>query len=382
MIDLPDGVHLNLPDAEYFALDALGSTDLVKLFQKGAGWWWSSAHNPDYKRGSSRPMNFGSALHALLLEGGRQFEGRFAVEPDPREFPELLRSTDDIKDRLAEMGLKAPSKLAKAELVEFLMQHDPRANVWDDIIARFKAQIADPDRPRQAVSASENRALRIMADMVQADPEVAPLFAHTEDSLPLAEVAIIYTTDDGIRRRAKIDLLTPQTTVDLKTIEVWDGRPLPIVVRDRIEKAGYDIQRADYDDARSEAYDFIASGQVFGATADELAWLSQFPTHAPNWNWLWLFYQKPDSAAGNAPVLFPLEDQAESIYHRRGRDKKAVALATYQRCIAEFGLDRPWTQAARMHFTDRDIAERERGPGQAAAMVYASDWYMKQEIEV
>lgn len=383
MTDLPDGLHLNLPDQAYFELDALGSTDLVRLFQNGAGWWWGSRHNPRRKRASTRALNFGSALHALVLEGGRQFEERFAVEPDPRQFADLLKSSDDIKRHLAEMGLKAPSKLTKPELVEFVMQHDQRAQVWDDILARFQALLipADDHTPaRQAVSADENDALRIMADMVTDDPDVAWLFEHTEDALPLAEVAVIYTTDDGIRRRAKLDLLTPQTTVDLKTIDAWDGRPLEVLIPERIAKAGYDIQRADYDDARAEAYQAILEGRVFGATADELRWLQRFPAEAPNWNWLWLFYQKPDAEAGKAPMLFPLEDQAESLYHARGRAKKAQAMRTYQACIAEFGLDRPWRTKSRLHFTDRMVAENAAEPGQPAAVVYPPKWYVDQEI--
>lgn len=383
-IDLPDGVYINLPDHIYFQLDALGSTDLVTLFQKGAGWWWKSRHNPAYRRSSSQPLRFGSALHALVLEGGRQFEERFAVEPDPRDFPDLLRSADDIKGRLAEMGLKAPSKLTKPELVEYIMQHAPHANVWDDIIARFKARLvpADDQTPaRQSVSAEDNAALRIMADMLLDDPDVAPLFEHNADSLPLAEVTVIYTTPEGVRRRARLDLLTPPTICDLKTIDVWDGKPLQFAVPERIARAGYDIQRADYDDARAEAHIAIMEGRVFGATADELAWLRRFPSEAPNWNWLWLFYQKPDAQAGQAPVLFPLEDQAESLYHVRGRAKKAVALRTYLACLAEFGLDRPWRTKARLHFTDRETAEAYKEPGKPVAVVHAPKWYRDEEIE-
>jgi len=383
MSDLPDGVHLNLPDQQYFDLDALGSTDLVALFQRRSGWWWKSRHNPDHRRSSSQPLRFGSALHALLLEGGRQFEERFAVEPDPRDFQNLLTSSDDIKAHLAERGIKAPSKLTKPELVEFVMQHDPRAEVWDDIKGRFMAQLApEPGRlARQAVSASDNRSLRIMADMVMEDPDVSPLFEHNEHSLPLSEVSVIYTTAEGVRRRARLDLMTPPTTGDLKTIDVWDGKPLEFAIPERIARAGYDIQRADYDDARVEAYQAISEGRVYGATADELAWLRRFPDEAPNWNWLWLFYQKPDPVAGQAPVLFPVEDQAESLYHVRGRAKKAVAMQTYLRCAAEFGLDRPWREKARLHFTDRQVAEEFKEPGQSAAVVFAPKWYVDQEIE-
>lgn len=383
MTDLPDGLHLNLPDEQYFALDALGSTDIVRLFQNGAGWWWSSRHNPAYRRSTTRPLNFGSALHALILEGGRQFEERFAVEPDPRDFPGLLKSAPDIQRHLAEMGLKAPSKLSKPELVEFVMQHDPRAQVWDDILGRFEAMIAPSDDGtpgRQAVSADENRALRIMAEMVMEDPETAGLFEHTADSLPLAEVSVIYTTAEGIRRRARLDLLTPATTIDLKTIDAWDGKPLDVVIGEAIPKRGYDAQRADYDTAREEAYQAIVEGRVYGATADELAWLQRFPDEAPNWNWLWLFYQKPDAVAGKAPILFPLEDQADSLFHQRGRAKVAQALRTYQECVAEFGLDRPWRTKARTHFTDRQVAEQVAGPGQPAAVVWPPKWYVDQEI--
>lgn len=373
--DIPDGVHIDLDEKIYFGLDALGSTDIKDLYQLAEGWWWKSRHNPDRAPATSDAMNFGSALHALLLEGGRLFEERFAVQPDPRTFPDLLRSGDDIKRRLGEMGIKAPSKLNKGELVDFMLQADPRANVWDDIVASFEDSIGD----RRIITATQDRSLRIMAESVLDSPDVGGLFAHNENSLPLSEVSVIYTTAQGIRRRARLDLLTPATTFDLKAIGVWDGKPLEYAIGDRIAKAGYDIQRTDYDDARAEAYIAISEGRVFGATADVRRWLARFPVEAPNWNWTWGFYQVPDAAKGRAPVFFPLEDQAESLYHIRGRGKKAQALDLYARCCAEFGLDRPWKKVERLHFTDKRIAEIFAEPGQKLPVVYPPKWYLDED---
>ena len=35
---LADGVYLDLPEEPYFAQDALGSTDLTRLWQHSEGW--------------------------------------------------------------------------------------------------------------------------------------------------------------------------------------------------------------------------------------------------------------------------------------------------------------------------------------------------------
>lgn len=372
---LPDGVYLDLEPETYF-LQGLGSTDLVTLMQRGYGWWWKSRHNPLKRSTSTAAMTYGSALHAIMLEGVSVYEARFLIEPDKADYPGLLVSTDDIKAALAKagVGLQGTSKFKKPDWVQAALSELPDAMVWDHIWAAFERTRGEPPRPY--VTSVEDRMLRLMRDMAAdtSTPEAAQVakLLNDPDHPALAEVSVLYTDKRGIRRRARFDRLFPAFDLDLKSLRGhWQGRSLEVSLDDVIKKGGYDIQRADYHEARKYLYAFIRLGMenVHGGTPEQRAWLATWPDRYPHWDWVWLFYQKPDMEAGDAPVLFPLWDDGPTLrrdtgrlemspYHLRGYRKKERALDFYQGAVAAFGLTTPWARVSELHYTDQDRLPR------------------------
>lgn len=343
---LPDGVYLHLSEDDYFGqVGALGSTDLVKLYQQNEGWWWSSKLNPDRVEPKREALNFGHALHSIVLEGVGAYEARFAVEPDRRDYPGACVTKEDICEALDERGVSYRKSARKDELAEVCRVEAPDVVVWDAVMSAF----ADEVGGRETVSRDEDRQLRIMADAVHTHPDLGPLFADAANHVPLAEVSVLWTLPDGIRRRARLDTMLPIATGDLKSLGNWSGRPLPFEVGKIIADRGYDLQKADHHTARRVAYQAIAEGRIFGASEAELAWLRRFPTEAPRWGYFWMFYQKPDPVAGRAPILFPVWEDFGSETHRHGYRKAWAALETYRRCMATFGPDKPWTRVERLH---------------------------------
>jgi hypothetical protein len=174
---------------------------------------------------------------------------------------------------------------------------------------------------------------------------------------------VLATMKDGIRLRWRFDRLFPAWTLDLKSLGDWRGRDLRYAVGDAMAKGGMDMQRAFYDDGRRIMYEFIRNGQIFGAvTSREQAWLEQLPDLAPDFDFMWLFYQKPD-AKGHAPVILPVLDDGPrrephvdepilSELHRAGKAKVANALALYRQCLARFGKDKPWSRVEPLHYAD------------------------------
>ena len=104
---VPEGVYLDMPEADYFAQPALGSSDFKTLYQKREGWWWQSRHNRDRVQKDSPDLIYGAALHAILLEGVDAYERRFAVQPSKRDYPNLLTTIEHMKAALAEAHLAA-----------------------------------------------------------------------------------------------------------------------------------------------------------------------------------------------------------------------------------------------------------------------------------
>lgn len=360
---LPDGVYLGLPEELYFLQLALGSTDMADLWLKREGWWWKSPNNPWWRRGKTTPeMLFGSACHTLLLEGLEAFESRWAVSPDPRHFPDLLTTADEVFAALAAAGAPgAHPKLKKDALVDLARVHLQDRHVWDIIMDRFRRSARD----RDVISAQERWELGVMLDAAMEDPAMRAVVT-ADGGVHLAEVSVFWTLPDGVRLRFRFDSLLPAINADLKTLGMAGNAnaDLADAVGKRIGTGALDVQAAMSFVARRALYDFVAAGQVKGGTEDQRAWLERFPGEAPldlgdkpGWAWLWMFYQKADTD-GRAPIIFPAWMHFGSLDHLDGHRKLLHALAFYREKVATVGLSKPWTRVEPVHFMDPKADKR------------------------
>ena len=372
---LPDGVHLGLSDIDYFGQDCMGSSDWNKLHSAGIGWWWGSRHNPNRKADkTTAEQAYGTALHAILLEGIPAYEARFIVQPDPDDYVDLVTMADQIKAKLKKEGFDITGKSAwnKEQWCDAMAANLPDVPCWDTIYANFEARIAK----RKTVTSLDDRMLRFMhkvaTDPTRADNEdVRQIFAQDgTDHPPLAEVSI-FATINGVRRRWRIDRMLPTVDVDLKSLGSWRGRPLPYETGEVLARRGWDLQRADYHIGRTTAYEHIRAGRIFGGTIEQRRYLQTFPDAYPIWDWCWLVFQKPDPK-GQAPILFPIWDDSflpRDPYHPDeppkpswlrgiGERKLQAAIRLYKTAKAEFGLDTPWARVEPLHFSDENRSPR------------------------
>lgn len=359
---LPDGAYLGLPEEIYFLQDALGTTDLARLWLYREGWWWQSSHNPFIwrqaeswkKTSTTAAKTFGSGAHALLLEGEEAFDERFAVEPDPNAYPDLIESQDDLVSALRTTDCpKGFERMKKADQVELAKVYLPDRHVWDLIMARFRRTA----RTKATISQEERWQLQVMLDAALEDPDMAAVVAAS-GGVRLTELSVFWTLEDGTRLRFRFDSLLPPVNADLKTLGNARDRDLGKAVGKRIGDDALDVQAAQSFEARRRLYDFVVAGQVQGGTPEQRAWLDRFPAEAPldlgdgpGWSWVWMFYQKAENI-GRAPVIFPLHMPYGSAAHRDGWRKVLHALAFYRDQVARVGLDKPWTRVEPMHSMD------------------------------
>lgn len=368
---MEDGVYLGLPHADYLAVpDRLGSTDFTKLYARGAGWWWTSRHNPHYAPKATDAQVFGTALHTLMLEGRAEYEKRFAVMPNQRDYPNLLRSATELHGALEAAdapGLKA--KTPKAELVQLARAYLPDRHVWDDIVERWGRSARD----KLHLESGDAFALEAMYAAALADPDMAEV-CDAHGGVKLSEVSIFYTNAAGLKCRFRLDLLLPTANVDLKAVAVWGSNTFAQTVARRIADEHLNVQLAMSHEARLAMYQLIKAGKLFAPIDGEpvqmcatsspaFHWLCRFPGEAPlagpqgpGWCWLWLFYQKPESGA--APSLLPLRVLWGDDLHRSGWRKLRTAEATYAANVARFGLDKPWTNVSGIHDTHHRASNR------------------------
>lgn len=351
---VPDGVYFDLPDELYFEQEALGSSDLIRLWKHKHGWWWQSRYNPDRVERVFKERAFGHGAHAIICEGLGAYEQRFAIQPTCP--PGALLTAKDCQEALrrANFALRGTSGWVKEDWYAAVDSNLPNVPCWPNMLADFDVERGT----RPVLSAVQDRMLRIMHRAAMADPGIAHLFGEGSGFPPLAEVAVLKTDPTGVRRRWKFDRLFPAFTLDLKTLGNWEGRPLQFAVGDHIGRGGYDIQRADYDVGRGALYDFVRDGfQVYGGSVEQRHFLKKMVEGGGAWDWVWLFYQKPEPT-GRAPVIFPVYDDNESELKAFGRAKAVKALSFYREAMAKFGAAEPWTHVEPLHYTAEGMSPR------------------------
>lgn len=292
MITLEDGVYVGLEPERYFAADRLGSTDLATLHNRPADWWYRSRHNPDYARAVTAEMEFGSALHALVLEGEEAYAKACIISPFDN-----FRTKD--------------------------------AQAWRDEMRASGRIIVDADADRR---------IRHMAALILNHPELGGPMQKG-----LSEVSVLWTHEpSGLRLRARFDKLLPRFTLDLKSFG-GNARGIDMtqqclwLVKDR----HMDVQRFMYFLARQAMSGLIAEGKVFGATPQQADWLGRVAA-VEDWRWAWIFYRRRDDVAGHAPIVKPIYRSHFDATFESGRQKFEVALANYRTFVDRFGFDVPW----------------------------------------
>ncbi len=352
------GLYIDLDEFDYFQADALGSSDLKKLLRAAPDWWYSSRHNVFYEeKDDTEARILGRALHALILEGSQAFEGRFAIEPDPRDYPGALKTTDDIKTFLTEIGVDIPpeAKKLKADLVKFAVDQGYGGRIWDHITAKHTQDVyAFQKTP---IKAAQARALKHMAQLVEDEPTLGPALRQG-----LCEVSVFWHREGekDILYRCRLDSVSPHFTLDLKTLSNWKNRTIADMARRQIEEFEYDIQRRFYDEGRQMMRKFIKEGEVHcpgGELDDRTKKVLQAIAETDHWQWVWLFYQVRDDKAGKAPVMVPRFHRPEGMVWDQAGEKIEKAIENYRDFMNRFGPDTPWCHIEPvLELEDQDLA--------------------------
>jgi hypothetical protein len=368
---LKPGLYLDLDEDIYFAQDALGSSDLKQLLRAPCDWWYGSRHNPHRTQSErGKHLILGRALHALMLEGTQAYEARFSVEPDPNDYPGALKTADDIKDLLRKCEIPFKSNDSKGALIKIARDNNLAGRIWDEIKAQHTQEVELFGK--SPISAAQDRALRDMSKLVEGQPSIAK---GLQAGIPEASVFWENPERPGVMMRARLDSLSPNMTLDLKTLSNWKGRTVSDMPRRQIEEFEYDIQRRYYDEAREMARQFINEDKVFlpengfmdGAVdgyyqglsflSEDICTKLQAVAAQDNWLWVWLFYQMRDDHNHKAPIVIPRFHQPEGeVWDQAGR-KVEQALANYDEWVGRFGLETPWHHIEEaLELEDKDLA--------------------------
>lgn len=316
-----DGIYFGMPNDVYHADPALGSSGLRDLLTGGPTFWWNSPMNPQRKRKDSRALDFGSAVHAMVLEGEAEFLRLFAQKPDPEG---ALASYADVKKWLLGKGeAKVPRDKAGA-MAQALMV-DPTVRILD------VEEQAIKDAGRTILSDDDWARVLIASAVIRANPELTTAFRNG-----VPEVSVFWTID-GVRVKCRFDYLKPFANVDLKTLGNTMDMPFPVACRTAIARRKMDVQAAHYMEGRKQFRRLFEEGRVFG---DHDLRMTRRIAEAPDWGWAWVFIQSVE-----APLTWSTSLRRENPILEIGWHQCLRALDVYRDHMDRFGRDQMWILA-------------------------------------
>lgn len=316
-----DGIYIGMAGEAYHADPALGSTGIRDLLTGGPTYWWNSSMNPARKDKRTRALDFGTAVHAMVLEGEREFLRLFAPTPSGED---LLCSAADLKKWLLHRG-EARIPRSKAEMADLALIVDPTVRIEDVEMKRIT------DAGRTVLNDDDLARVQVAATMIQKNPELATAF---QGGIP--EVSVFWT-HEGVRMKCRFDYLKPRAIADLKSLGNTMGDPFPTACKKAIARSKMEVQAAHYMNGRAALTALHEAGRVFGDVDTRL--LARIAQSA-EWAWAWVFIQSVE-----APLTWATSLQRTNPIAEIGHHQVLKALDTYKAFMAQFGRNEMWLLA-------------------------------------
>lgn len=248
------GIYFGLDEEAYHAVPALSNSGIRNMLISPLDFWARSWMNPDYEPEETKFMETGKAYHKRILEGREAFYQCYAPALDPDDYPDALRTTEEIRARLRELDQKVGGN--KPELIERLLEADAgiAVELWDQLVKDH----ASDHQGKQLLPFDLIGRIEICAAMIENHPELSKCFTGG-----FPEVSVFWESD-GIPMKARLDYLKSQAIVDLKTFGNQLGKPVDRAIAAAMASGRYHVQAAVYLDSAAAAKRHIQEGRVHG----------------------------------------------------------------------------------------------------------------------
>src|SRR5574343_310656 len=126
----PAGIYPDMSEEEYHADWSLSASGMKQLRVSPLNYWCNHAMNPDFEPKETDALEEGKAWHKRILEGAGLFYKLYAPELDKNDYPEALKSLDDLRTQCKLLDLKVSGTIA--ELSQRIYEHDNsiRNDLW------------------------------------------------------------------------------------------------------------------------------------------------------------------------------------------------------------------------------------------------------------
>lgn len=299
---MEDGIYFNIPDTIYHSEKRLSSSGIRDILDNPTYFWFNSNLNPLKEEKSSEAMTDGKIFHSMILEG-ESLNKKYKIMP--AEIEALNKNCTEFKIWKSAQSLEIIpySKYKKFNLIcEYL---------------REEGQILDCDVFKGGFS----------------------------------EVSIFWT-EDGIKRKARIDYLKVNKIIDLKTFLKANKTPLNNFVAQYFFKFRVYLQLIYY--KRAVKFAKENNLKVFGNSEQQTFWEAldtDLMTMA-----VFINRELPQTS-----LKFFIEEQCPDLW-RLGEKQIKQAENTYKEYSEKYGAKNAWLQdinevSNNMLFTDADFPQ-------------------------
>jgi PDDEXK-like domain of unknown function (DUF3799) len=201
------GIFPDVPNEEYHQGAGISNSGLSVL-NKSPLHYWQAYLNPERERRAPTPaMEFGTAIHAAILEPDR-FRDEYVAIPHESEFPSALVTLPDYKARAKELEIKGYSTGTKDEIKVLIKAIDDDSVFFDDEVARIT-------NGKTAIKREQMIACHRISQQIYSKRAAKVLFSNGA-----AEQSIYWKdADTGVLCRIRPDYLSDAAIPDVKSTE-------------------------------------------------------------------------------------------------------------------------------------------------------------------
>lgn len=327
-----DGIHFGLAEELYHADPALSNSGIKNLLISPLTYWVESHMNTGWPGvPNSEAKEDGKAFHKWITEGKAAFDETYAVKLDKDDYPDALKSGDDLRAWLKDYELPRGGTIAA--MCERIHDADPNVELWPVIDREHREENAS----KILIDSMTAIQIAFRAGIIDLHP-----VAHKAFRGGYPEVSIFWhDPETGIRMKCRVDYLKTKAIVELKTFANMMDKPLDMAIANTIAQRRYHIGAAVYLDAIDQAKRMIREGGEYVFDDVPKDWLDEFGKSDEH-SFVFVFLEK-----GAVPNLRIREYRKRhttgeaNMYWINGHRAFRDALDLYKRCIETFGTD-PW----------------------------------------
>jgi len=335
------GIFFNMPEDEYRAIPALNASGMKWLRVSPLDYWTRSPLNPNLadviaEEGSTEAKDLGRAFDTRIISGKAAFDAEYAEELSPADFPNLLRTQDDLVVELRARKLAVSG--TKDAQTKRLLEADPslRARIWDCLLEDH-AMVNDG---KKFLTPRWMGKIATAAQMIEADPVLGQAF---KGGAP--RVVIVWRDEIiGVDMKMECDYLKARMITDLKTIANKNAIPILRAMKEEIPRRRYHIQAQNYLDGASHVADFIKQGRVFG-DCDPAFLKALAANHEKSFGFVF-------QSKGVAPQAHGIVLRPGHMFLEAAKVEIEVYKQTYRTYMETLGPDLPWVTPSTFHDVD------------------------------